>query len=103
MAERYKQLQGNLYYDTKDRVIVKNMGGRFVYVRHDRRVRSKSVADEKRSFEKVSKNLIALPQGLYFDKVKRQIYRRSGDNLVLFAKDRRKGSKSVANERRKSR
>lgn len=103
MFERYKKLQGNLYYDTKDKVIVKNMGGRFVYVRHDRRVRTNSVADEKRGFEKMFKDLIALPGGLYFNKKDKQIYRKAGDNLVLYAKDRRKARKAVPNDRRKSR
>jgi hypothetical protein len=79
------------------------MGGRFVYVRHDRRIRSKAVADEKRGFEKTAKNMIALPQGLYFEKATKLLYRRTGDRLVLFARDRRKGSRAVTNERRKGR
>lgn len=101
MFERYKKLSGNLYYDTKDKVIVKNMGGRYVYVRHDRRVRSSSVPDEKRAFNKMFKDLIPLPGGLYFNKKDRQIYRRAGDTLVLYAKDRRKSAKPVAQDRRK--
>jgi hypothetical protein len=101
MFERYKKLQGSLYYDTKDKVIVKNMGGRFVYVRHDRRVRSASVSDEKRAFNKMFKDLIALPGGLFFNKKDRQIYRRAGETLVLYSKDRRKGSRPVAQDRRK--
>lgn len=104
MFERYKKLSGNLYYDTKDKVIVKNLGGRYVYVRHDRRVRSNaSVSDEKRAFNKMFKDLIALPGGLFFNKKDRQIYRRAGDNIVLYSKDRRKASRTVASERRKSR
>ncbi|HRU38744.1 MAG TPA: hypothetical protein P5511_02610 [Candidatus Goldiibacteriota bacterium] len=100
MAERYKKLEGNLYYDTKDRVIVKNMGGRYVYVRHDRRVRNSAVSEEKRTVEKIMKDMIRLPEGLFFSKKDKQIYKKSGDNFVLYAKDRRKAHTPVDRERR---
>ena len=47
MPERYVHLDGNLYYDTKDKVIVKNMGNRYVYVRHDRRTKKKDVPENE--------------------------------------------------------
>ena len=102
MAERYMHLEGNLYFDTQDRVIVRSMGTRFVYVRHDRRTRSASVGVERRSDAKASKNLIQLDRGLLFDRVTKQIYKVIGGKRVLYSKDRRKERKQVTKERRKS-
>lgn len=103
MSERYVHLDGNLYYDTKDKVIVKNMGNRYVYVRHDRRTREKDVPENelKRESDKSNKNLIRISEGIYFDKVLIQIYRMINGKLVLYSKDRRKESKSVSTDRRK--
>ncbi|HPI02724.1 MAG TPA: hypothetical protein PLB12_05215 [Candidatus Goldiibacteriota bacterium] len=103
MSERYVHLDGNLYYDTKDSVIVKNMGNRYVYVRHDRRTKKKDVPENelKRESDKSNKNLIRISEGIYFDKVLIQIYRMINGKLVLYSKDRRKESKSVSTDRRK--
>jgi hypothetical protein len=101
MSERYKHLQGHLYYDTQEKVIVQHMGDRYVFLRHDRRVRNQTVENEKRSFLQASKSMIEIQRGLYFDRNTKQIYKKSGDKLVLFAKDRRKSSRAVGVERRK--
>ncbi|MBP7791908.1 MAG: hypothetical protein KA120_02480 [Candidatus Goldbacteria bacterium] len=101
MAERYVKLQNNLYFDTKDRVIVKNMGDRFVFVRHDRRRKNISIPDEKRAQEKIKKGMKQIGNNLYFDPATKQIYKQIGDKLVLYSRDRRKENKPVAMERRK--
>lgn len=101
MAERYIKLQNNLYFDTKDRIIVKNMGGRFVYVRHDRRRKDIPMPYEKRQKEKAKKGMKQISHNLYFDPNTKQIYRQIGDKLILFSKDRRKEIKKVDIERRK--
>ncbi len=101
MAERYIKLQDNLYFDTKDRVIVKNMGGRFVFVRHDRRRKDIPMPDEKRAQEKLKKGMKQIGTNLYFDPNTKQIYKQIGAKLVLYSKDRRKETKKVEVERRK--
>lgn len=101
MAERYIKLQNNLYFDTKDRVIVKNMGGRFVFVRHDRRRKDIPMPDEKRAPEKAIKGMKQISNNLFFDPNTKQIYKQIGDKLILYSKDRRKETKQVTIERRK--
>jgi hypothetical protein len=101
MADRYKHLEGNLYYDSQEKVIVQSMGNRYVFMRHDRRVRDKAVGYEKRSFNKATKDMITIQKGLYFDKATKQLYRKAGDRLVLFSRDRRKSTRAVSRERRK--
>jgi len=103
MSTRYVHLDGNLYFDTKDKTIVKNMGDRYVFLRHDRRTKTVSVEDEKREFNKKSENLIPVSSGLYYDKKLRQLYRKTGNNLVLYSKDRRKETKKVHVDCRKNR
>lgn len=100
MAERYVHLQENLYYDSKDKVIVRNMGNRYVFVRHDRRMRSDTVKDEKRAEARAVINLKLITGNLYFDCKTLQLYKRVSGNMVLYSKDRRKVSKRVAKERR---
>lgn len=101
MSTRYVHLDGNLYFDTKDKAIVKHMGDRFVFLRHDRRTRKVAVKDEKREFNKLSEDMIPVASGLYFDKKLKQLYKKTGNNLVLYAKDRRKETKKVPMDRRK--
>ncbi len=102
MAERYIHIKDNLYFDTKDRVIVKNMGNRYVFVSHDRRRANLKVDIEKRKDSIILKNLIPISKGLFFDKTTKCIYKKSGSNLVLYSKDRRKTIKPVKVERRKN-
>ncbi len=98
---RYTHLKGNIYYDNKDKVIVQNLGNRFVFMRHDRRTKQKSVEEGKRAEDKFSKNFLLVQGTLYFDKHTRQLYRKTGANFVLYAKDRRKERKTVTADRRK--
>ncbi len=101
MAERYIHIKENLYFDTKDRVIVKNMGNRYVFVSHDRRRANIPVDQEKRKEAKVLKNFIQISKGLLFDPKTKCVYKKTGSNLVLYSRDRRKVSKPVKVERRK--
>ncbi len=101
MAERYIHIKENLYFDTKDRVIVKNMGNRYVFVSHDRRRTSIPVEQEKRKDENVLKNLLLISKELLFDPKTKCVYKKMGSNLVLYSRDRRKVSKPVKTERRK--
>ncbi|MCX7698149.1 MAG: hypothetical protein N2114_01625 [Candidatus Goldbacteria bacterium] len=101
MPGRYIKLEDNLYFDTKDRVIVKNMGGRFVFVRHDRRRKNIPVSIEQRQPERMKAGMRQIGINLYFDPTTKQIFKQIGDKLVLYSKDRRKQTKKVEVERRK--
>ena len=103
MAGRYVHLNENLYFDTKDRAIVKNMGNRYVFVRHDRRTRTSAHKKERRKEDTASKYMIKISGGLYFDTKIKQVYKPAGSKLVLYSIDRRKSRKPVKKERRKSR
>lgn len=98
---RYVQLQGNIYFDTKDKAIVKNLGNRFVFLRHDRRGKNVAVSEEKRREFSAVKGLIHAQGSLYYDPKTKELYKKTGANLVLYTKDRRKTVKKVSMERRK--
>jgi hypothetical protein len=99
---RYTQIKGDFYYDSKDKVIAKKVGERFVFVRHDRRSKSAPVKEGKRSEDRISRNYLLVQGTLYFDKHTNQLYKRSGNNFVLYTKDRRKQRRAVTLERRGS-
>jgi hypothetical protein len=101
MAERYVHLDGNLYYDSQDRVIVKNMGNRYVFLRHDRRIKQADAPDHKRLEDRLEEHMIKVGTGMYFDKLLKQLYKKNGDKLVLYSRDRRKEATKVPAERRK--
>jgi hypothetical protein len=99
---RYKPLSGNLYFDTVERVIVKSLGNRFVFMRHDRRS-GKPGSNQQRRLEDVDiKACIYLGNNLYFDKKEKALYKKMSSGFVLYSSDRRKQRKTVPNERRKS-
>ena len=99
---RYVHLKENLYFDSKEKAIVRNMGNRYVFVRHDRRTRSSSnLRVERRASERTKKSMITVDRGLYFDKNTNQLYKKTGDKFILYSKDRRKSSKPVSKDRRK--
>ena len=100
--ERYTHLKGHLYYDNNEKVIVQNLGNRYVFVRHDKRSAVHPVVGgEKREGDRIPKSYLLVSASLYFDTVTRQLYKKSGDKFVLYTKDRRKTKKAVAAERRK--
>ncbi len=99
---RYIHLKEKLYFDTKEKTIVRHMGNRYVFVRHDRRTRSAPVKSEKRASDRTMKSLLHLERNLFFDKKTNQIYKKTGDKLVLYSKDRRKQNKPVPKDRRKN-
>lgn len=101
MENRYEHLKTNFYYDSKDKTIVKKIGDRFVFIRHDRRNNSRPIKEGKRSEDKISKNYLLVQGTLYFDKHTNQLYKRSGNTFVLYTRDRRKERKTVDLDRRK--
>ncbi|HDQ26072.1 MAG TPA: hypothetical protein ENN43_04920 [bacterium] len=101
MSERYRHVEGKIYFDTKDKVLVQNMGNRFVYLRHDRRKRSAGTGSGKRAEDSIKQNMIKVSGNLFFDRTLKQLYRIIGGKPVLYTKDRRKSAKNVSRERRK--
>ena len=101
MAERYVHLNENLYFDTKDKAIVKNMGNRYVFVRHDRRTKISEDKKERRKEDIAHKDMIKISNGLFFDKKIKQLYKLTGGKLVLYSINRRKSTKPVEKDRRK--
>jgi hypothetical protein len=99
--ERYMYLKGNIYYDTKDKVIVQHLGNRYVFIRHDRRTKAAPVTEGKREEDRITKGFIQVQGTLYFDKNTRQLYKKLGKNMVLYTKDRRKAAARVGLDRRK--
>ncbi|MEI7641389.1 MAG: hypothetical protein WCJ46_07815 [bacterium] len=106
MSERYICISGNLYFDTVERVIVKSMGNRYVFLRHDRREKGKVELDKvpanRRKNDITTKDFVALPKNLFFDSLKKAIYKKtSTGNFVLYSRDRRKEKTTVATDKRK--
>jgi hypothetical protein len=94
MAESsYVKLTGNFFFDPAQKVILKKVGDRYIQVLHDRRRSSRPVAiDRRKRADENQGDMRPLGRGLYWDKKSKDIYRKAGDNLVLFTKDRRKGA-----------
>ncbi|HUO57087.1 MAG TPA: hypothetical protein VMV05_02820 [bacterium] len=70
---------------------------------HDRRRGHKPVSNDRRSRrEALPIHLKPIARGLYWDAEGKDVYRKVGDNFVLFSKDRRKerGASPTGTERR---
>ena len=87
----YVKLTGNFYFDPAKKIILKKVGGSYSVVLHDRRRLHKPVAmDRRKKEEKQPTDLKPLGKGLYWDSKSKDLFRKAGETLVLFTKDRRK-------------
>ena len=100
-AERYLSLTKNIYYDTKEKVIVQHLGKRYVFLRHDRRSKATTIAEAKRTEDIITKGLLKVQGTLYFDARTKKLYKKTSNKMVLFTKDRRKISTKTIIDRRK--
>lgn len=100
-TERYLNLTKNIYYDTKEKVIVQHLGKRYVFLRHDRRSKAATINEGKRTDDKLTKGLLKVQGTLYFDARTKKLYKKSDDKMVLYTKDRRKVSTKPLIDRRK--
>ncbi len=104
MAEpKYVHLTGDYYFDPHSRHILRKMGGRWVFIRHDRRSGQKPVGRDRRSrMEQLPVELKPISMGLYWDEKHKMVYKKVRDNFVLYSKDRRRkpGSSPTGKERR---
>jgi hypothetical protein len=94
MAEsKYIKLSGNYYFDPVNRHILKKQGAGYSFVRHDRRLGNKPVVKDRRDkFEAMPVEMRPITHGLYWDPEGKNVYRKIGNNFVLYSKDRRKTS-----------
>jgi hypothetical protein len=97
---RLVKLTVGYYFDPVTKAILKKIGSRYEFVRHDRRKKDRKTQAEA---EKLHFQLVS--GGLFWDEKAKKIYRKSGAHYLLYSPDRRK--KAVGNklgpERRKSR
>jgi hypothetical protein len=109
MAERYLPLGGILYFDMKDRVILRKNGERFVFVRHDRRNAPAQaqgqwpVKYERRQSVKEARRYQPIGNGLFWSAELQGVFKKAGDSFLLYSRNRRKSPAAPPNgqERRK--
>jgi hypothetical protein len=98
MAERYIPLGGILYFDTKDRTILRKNGERFVFMRHDRRNAQAAVQAqwpvkyERRNSVKEARRYKSIGGGLYWSEELGGVFKKSGENFLLYSRNRRKSA-----------
>jgi hypothetical protein len=102
---RYIKLTGNYYFDPIKKHILKKQGNSYSFVLHDRRRSHRPVAKDRRSkYESMPIHLEPITHGLYWDAANKDVYRKIGNNFVLYSKDRRKipGQSPTGADRRQS-
>jgi len=104
MSEKnYLKLTGNYYFDPIKKLILKKQGSTYSFVLHDRRRANKPVSQDRRGRrEAMPIHLKPMTHGLFWDAEGKDVYRKVGDNFVLFSKDRRKahGPSPTGSDRR---
>jgi len=105
MAEnQYIKLSGSFYFDPIKKSILKKQGSQYAFVLHDRRRSHRPVSKDRRAkFDAMPIHLQPITHGLYWDSGNKDVYRKIGDNFVLYSKDRRKskGQSPTGADRRK--
>ena len=90
-SSRYLHLSGFYYFDTNTRDIVKQQGGKYVFLKHDQRQSEMPVMRERRKVAYTPPvQLQPIGKDLYWDQDNKCVYRRTGNNFVLYSRDRRK-------------
>lgn len=90
--DKYIKLQGSFYFDPAQRTILRKQGGQFIHVMHDRRRVNLPVTKDRRAkFEEIPVQLKPIAKGLFFNPATKEVFRRIGNNYVLYSKDRRQG------------
>jgi hypothetical protein len=97
---RLVKLTVGYYFDPVTKAILKKVGSRYEFVRHDRRRKDRKTQAEA---EKLHFQLVS--GGLFWDEKAKKIYRKSGAHYLLYSPDRRKKAAGTHQgpERRKSR
>ncbi|HVZ81119.1 MAG TPA: hypothetical protein VHE12_10065 [bacterium] len=91
-AEKYIKLQGNFYFDPVQKTIMRKQGDQFILVLHDRRrVNRPVVKDRRAKFDELPVHLKPIAKGLFFNPETKEVFRKIGNNYVLYSKDRRSG------------
>lgn len=102
---RYLKLTDDYYFDKTKKLVVRKIGENYIEAIKDRRKTSKPVPKDRRSrMEEEDVKLKPISQGLYWDSAELKVYRKVGNNFVLFSRDRRhySGDSPTGEDRRKS-
>ncbi|MGH7442961.1 MAG: hypothetical protein ACREKE_09845 [bacterium] len=97
---RLVKLKVGYYFDPHTREILRRVGSRYVFVRHDRR------RTQRLSPVQAETGRMRLIQGgLFWDPDQNAVYQFRGGNYVLYSRERRKqgGKSPTGSERRKAR
>jgi hypothetical protein len=96
-AKRLIALKVGYYFDPVTREVLRKVGSKYVFVRHDRRRTNRSGNDTQ------VVRLKPIQGGLYWDPVAVAIYQFRDGQYVLYSKDRRKapGQSPTGKDRRK--
>jgi hypothetical protein len=87
---RYLKLTGDYYFDKVKKLVVRKVGENYIEAIKDKRKINRSVPNDRRSrMEAESVQLKSISQGLFWDSMNQQVYRKVGKNFVLYSKDRR--------------
>lgn len=99
--KRLIKLSVGYYFDPVEKAVLRKVGSRFIFIRHDRRKKG-SREDRKTLAQAEARQFRMIAGGLFWDEKGRKLYRKSGQHFVLYSPDRRKaGSKNpVVRERR---
>lgn len=90
--DKYIKLQGNFYFDPVQKTILKKQGTKYIFVLHDRRrVNLPVVKDRRAKFEEMPVHLKPIANNLFWNADTKQVFKKIGNNFVLYSKDRRQG------------
>ena len=90
--EKFIKLTGNFYFDPAQKAILRRTGDRYSFVLHDRRrVNRPVVKDRRAKFDAMPVHLKPIAQGLFWNAETKEVFRKIGNNYVLYSKDRRSG------------
>lgn len=95
---RLIKLSVGYYFDPVTKAILKKVGGRYEFLRHDRRKK-----DRKSQAEAELLQFKMISGGLFWDEKSKRLYRKSSGHFVLYSPDRRKsgGASPTGKERRR--
>lgn len=102
--DKYIKLTGNFFFDPVQKTIMKKQGDKFTFVLHDRRrVNRPVVKDRRAKFDELPVHLKPIAKGLFWNPESKEVFRRIGNNYVLYSKDRRSGRAPQTHEKERRR
>lgn len=100
--DKYIKLTGNFYFDPVQKTILKKVGAKYAFVLHDRRRSNRPVVKDRRAkFEAMPVHLKPIAQGLFWNPESKEVFRKIGNNYVLYSRDRRSGRSGHGGQERR--